>query len=52
MKKLNLLANQVNKCVEPGIKQLWTDKWYQLVKQYAKEINYEHESKRSSTVSR
>ena len=38
MEKLNNLANQIKKCEEPGMKQLWTDKWYQLVKQYAEEI--------------
>ena len=38
MKKLNNLANAVNKALDPGMKQLWTDKWYQLVKQYAEEI--------------
>ena len=38
MQKLNNLSNQIKKCEEPGMKQLWTDKWYQLVKQYAEEI--------------
>ena len=38
MQKLNNLSNQIKKCEEFGMKQLWTDKWYQLVKQYAEEI--------------
>mgnify|MGYP000915877095 CR=1 FL=1 len=38
MQKLNNLSNQIKKCEEPGMKQLWTDKWYQLVKQYAATI--------------
>ena len=38
MENLNKLSNQIKKCEEPGMKKLWTDKWYQLVKQYAEEI--------------
>ena len=51
MDKLNTLANAVNNAPDQGLKQLWTDKWYKIVKQYAKEIN-DNESKRSPTVSR
>ena len=38
MKKLNNLANAVHNAVDPGMKQIWTDKWYALVKQYAQAI--------------
>ena len=38
MKRLNNLANAVHKAVDPGMKQIWTDKWYVLVKQYAQAI--------------
>jgi tetrahydromethanopterin S-methyltransferase subunit B len=38
MKKLNNLANAINKATDPGLKKLWTDKWYQLVRQYAATI--------------
>ena len=38
MKRLNNLANAVNNAVDPGMKQIWTDKWYALVKQYAQAI--------------
>ena len=38
MKRLNNLANAVNNAVDPGMKQIWTDKWYALVKQYANEL--------------
>ena len=38
MKRLNDLANAVHNAVDPGMKQIWTDKWYALVKQYAEAI--------------
>ena len=38
MKKLNNLANAINKAADPGLKKLWTDKWYQLIKEYAATI--------------
>ena len=38
MKKLNNLADAVHNAVDPGMKQIWTDKWYALVKQYAQAI--------------
>ena len=38
MTKLNNLANAVHNAVDPGMKQIWTDKWYALVKQYAQAI--------------
>ena len=38
MKKLNNLANAVHNAVDPGMKQIWTDKWYALVRQYAEAI--------------
>ena len=38
MKRLNNLANAVHNAVDPGMKQIWTDKWYALVKQYANEL--------------
>jgi len=38
MKKLNNLANAVNNAADRGMKQIWTDKWYALVKQYANEL--------------
>ena len=38
MKRLNNLANAVHNAVDQGMKQIWTDKWYALVKQYANEL--------------
>ena len=35
MEKLNKLANAVHNAPDKGMKQIWTDKWYALVKQYA-----------------
>ncbi len=38
MKRLNDLANAAQKAEHPGMKQIWTDKWYALVRQYANTI--------------
>ena len=38
MEKLNKLANGVHNAPDKGMKQIWTDKWYALVKQYAQQI--------------
>ena len=38
MKKLNNLANSVNNATDPGMKQIWSDKWFSLVKTYARRI--------------
>ena len=38
MEKLNKLANAVQNAPDLGMKQIWTDKWYALVKQYAKQL--------------
>jgi hypothetical protein len=38
MKKLNDLANAAEKADHPGMKQIWTDKWYALVRQIANAI--------------
>ena len=38
MKRLNNLANAVHNAPDKGMKQIWTDKWYALVKQYAQAI--------------
>ena len=38
MKRLNDLANAAHDAIDPGMKQIWTDKWYALVKQYAQAI--------------
>jgi hypothetical protein len=38
MDKMNKLANAVQKAKDLGMKQIWTDKWYALVKQYAKQL--------------
>ena len=38
MNKMNKLANAVHNAKDLGIKQIWTDKWYALVKQYAQQI--------------
>ena len=37
-KRLDNLANATHKAIDPGMKQIWTDKWYALVKQYAQQI--------------
>ncbi len=34
MERMNKLANATHQAVDPGMKQIWTDKWYALVKQY------------------
>jgi hypothetical protein len=53
MSKLNKLSDAVDKAPNLEMKKIWTDKWYALVKQYAKEeISYEHESERSTTILR
>ena len=44
MKRLNDLANAVEKAQHPGMKQIWTDKWYALVKQYGKTIEKQKEN--------
>ena len=41
MKRLNNLANSVGKAKDPGMKQIWTDKWYSLVKTYGQKIQKE-----------
>ena len=38
MDKMNKLANAVHNAKDLGMKQIWTDKWYALVKQYAGQI--------------
>jgi len=38
MKKLDTLANAVQNAPNQGMKQIWTDKWYSLIKQYVKEF--------------
>ena len=38
MEKLNKLANAVHNAPDQGMKQIWTDKWYALVKQYSQRI--------------
>jgi len=38
MKKLNSLANALNKAENKDMKLIWTKQWNRLVKQYATEI--------------
>ena len=38
MDKMNKLANAAHNAKDLGMKQIWTDKWYALVKQYAQEL--------------
>jgi hypothetical protein len=45
MKKLNNLANSAGKAIDPGMKQIWTDKWYSLVKQYGRKIQSDNNYK-------
>ena len=52
MGQLNKLADAVDKAPNEGMKKIWTDKWSALVKQYAKEMNYEYESERSTAIPR
>ena len=40
-KRLDNLANATHKAVDPGMKQIWTDKWYSLVKTYGQKIQKE-----------
>ena len=41
MRRLNNLANAANKATEKGMKQIFTDKWYALVKTYGQKIQKE-----------
>ena len=41
MKRLNNLANPANNAQHIGMKQIWTDKWYSLVKTYGQKIQKE-----------
>ena len=41
MDKMNKLANAAHNAPDEGMKQIWTDKWYALVKQYAQQIERE-----------
>jgi len=38
MERMNKLANATHQAVDPGMKQIWTDKWYALVKTYGQKI--------------
>jgi hypothetical protein len=38
---MNNLANAANKATDKGIKQIFTDKWYALVKIYGQKIQRE-----------
>ena len=40
-KRLDNLANATHEAIDPGMKQIWTDKWYALVKTYGKKIQQE-----------
>ena len=40
-KRLDNLANATHEAIDPGMKQIWTDKWYSLVKEYGKKIQQE-----------
>jgi len=40
-RRLDNLANATHKAIDPGMKQIWTDKWYALVKTYGKKIQQE-----------
>ena len=44
MDKMNKLANAVHNAPDKGMKQIWTDKWYALVKQYANTIEKQKEN--------
>lgn len=41
MRRMNNLANAANKAADKGIKQIFTDKWYALVKLYGQKIQQE-----------
>ena len=45
MDKMNNLANAVHNAKDPGMKQIWTDKWYAFVKQYAEAIKQKENDK-------
>ena len=44
MKRLNDLANAAMNAEHPCMKQIWTDKWYALVRQYGKTIEKQKEN--------
>ena len=41
MRRMNNLANAANKATDKGMKQIFTDKWYALVKTYGQKIQQE-----------
>jgi len=41
MRRMNNLANAANKATDKGMKQIFTDKWYALVKTYGQKIQKE-----------
>ena len=41
MRRLNNLANAAHKATDKGMKQIFTDKWYALVKTYGQKIQQE-----------
>ena len=41
MDKMNKLANAAHNAPDEGMKQIWTDKWYALVKTYGQKIQKE-----------
>ena len=45
---MNKLANAVNNAPDKGMKQIWTDKWYALIKQYSNRIQSMEVSKPDS----
>ena len=45
MDKMNKLANAAHNAPDEGMKQIWTDKWYALVKQYSSRIDEVDKSK-------
>ena len=47
MERMNKLANATHQAVDPGMKQIWTDKWYALVKQYGQKIQKEETFKKN-----
>ena len=44
-KRLDNLANATHEAIDPGMKQIWTDKWYSLVKEYGKKIQRDEDHK-------
>ena len=50
MRRMNNLANAANKATDKGMKQIFTDKWYSLVKEYGRKIQSDNNYRENVTA--